>query len=102
MYMRKGQKKDYYIHHAEQMDRRNEELRRENQKITAAMFGILKTKEKLKEDALAEAEAEIDKRIKEAQEECAAEVEAAQQDKEKMLNALGIDETEWERISYKY
>ena len=102
MYMRKSQSKDYYIGLAIDTDNQNRKLRNENQKITQSIFGILKTKEKLKEDVEREVEADMD-RLKQ---DCANEIEDAtnelQRDRNKMLAALGIDEHEWERISWKY
>ena len=58
MYMRNGQKKDYYISLALDVEQQNRRLCEENQKITQAMFGILKTKEELKEDCKKEVEQE--------------------------------------------
>lgn len=100
--MRKGQTKDYYIRRAEEVDKQNRDLRMENQKISAAIFGILKTKEKLKAAALEEAEAETQERIKEYEDSYADIADYADRDREKLLAALGMDEAEWQRIAWKY
>lgn len=84
------------------LEKRNRELHVENQKISSALFKVLETRTKLKEQCQAEVEADMLKLERECEDRMVEYQNDLDRDRERMLNALGIDEMEWERISWKY
>jgi hypothetical protein len=77
-------------------------VRNENRKIERSINGILKCKDKLKRDVQDEHDAEVEEVRKEYDSLLEENYDHVTRERERMLNALGMDDIAWERVSYKY